>query len=105
MIDRRKSLSKLYMDICDVCELSDSDEWVPVYSNVLCKLSKKSLNDVNQTRAQAEVSDSMVLFLDDRIGIKAGSKVLCRGLTFYAGMPFVYSGSHQEVPLLYEGYA
>ena len=113
MIDRRKSLDKLYTDICDIYENTDEEtehsitkqKWHIVHENIKCALSKKTLNNVNQTEGEAVIVNSMVLFLDDRVNILKGSKIKCRGQIFYAGEPFVYEGSHQEVPLITKEYA
>lgn len=108
-MNRRSTLERLYFDTCDVYEYKDitnehkitKQAWVPVHSKLKCKLSKKSLNNINQTDGEATASDTRVLFLDDSVTVLKGSKIVCRGETLYAGKPFIYPESHQEIPLSY----
>lgn len=112
-MDKRKSLGKLNKDTCNIYEYQSQEneygitkqDWVLVHENIKCSISKKSLNNINQTDKEAIISDARVLFLDDRINILKGSKVICRDEIMYAGKPFIYEGSHQEVPLSTKEYA
>lgn len=113
MIDKRNILAKLNNAFCNIYELQSVENefgvtnqaWVLVYENIACKLSKKTLNDINQSSNEALAVNSMVLFLDDRIAVKKGSRVECRGYVFYAGEPFLYPDSHQEIPMYVKEFA
>lgn len=108
-MNRRKVFERLYKDTCDVYEYEDAESesnttkqyWVPVHTGIKCNLSKKTLNNVNQTDGEATISDARVLFMNDAITILKGSKIVCRGETLYAGKSFLYPESHQEIPLSY----
>jgi len=108
-MNRRKVFERLYNDTCDVYEYKDAknesnttkQDWALVYPKIKCKLSKKTLNNVNQTNGEATASDARVLFMDDIVLVLKGSKIVCRGEVLYAGKPFIYPESHQEIPLLY----
>lgn len=116
MVNTRKSIEKLYHDICNIYEYQKSKEpktkrtiFVPIliHENIKCRISFKNITSANQTTGEAEIKQVTVLFISPDIIVKPNSKidVVRNGKTTEyqnSGKPAVYS-SHQEIILnLYE---
>lgn len=104
-----KPLEATYWDKCDVYELDKVKEkkitkqdWVLKHQQVKCALSKSRMPRSAQTESENQVVGDFVLFMDDNIKIKAGSKIVCQGHDLRSGEPVVYKGSHQEIPCYFE---
>jgi hypothetical protein len=112
----RAALSKMYSDVVSVKRYSESvsaigrtsiDE-VVVYSNIPCRLSKKSPSANMQTESSNTLDDSAMLYLDKQYIIRQGDELylthIGRSYHFQAGEPFVYE-SHQEIVISRKDYA
>ena len=89
---------------------STSFEEVVVLENIPCKLSFTTIRMANQTETEAKVVLITKLFLDNRVDIKPGSKLIVqrRDRIFEfgrSGEPGIFT-AHQEIMLeLFKGWA
>lgn len=112
MVNNRKSLEKLYTDICTVYGFEKvrnpetkrtGIEPVKKYENIPCRISFKNINSSQEGDSHSTVSQITVLFISHEISIKEGSiiEVTRQGqvLKFESsGIPALYP-SHQEIVL------
>lgn len=114
MLLGRKAIESTYIGTCNIYEYikytdPETEETIielnpePVYENIPCKLSKKTITTASQTEIVNTIQYSPVLFINPDITIKAGSKIIIaqNGVTReydQSGEPFVY-GTHQEIAL------
>lgn len=79
-----------------------------VYTDIPCRVVKKTQSQNTQTESSNLLISSHVLFLDTQYSIQQGDELSIsrfdRDYTFVAGDPFVYE-THQEVPISQKGYA
>ncbi len=110
----RKAIESLYTGACNIYEYvkytdPETEETIteldpePVYKDVPCKLSKKTITTTNQKEIANAIQYSTVLFVAPEIKVKPGSKIAVtqNGVTReyeHSGEPFVY-GTHQEIEL------
>lgn len=110
----RKAIESQYKGNCDIYEYGkytdpETEETIvglnpdPIYENIPCKLSKKTITTTNQTEIANAIQYSPVLFINPDITIKPGSKIIVtqNGVTRefeQSGEPFVYE-THQEIAL------
>jgi len=114
----RAALRRMWNDTCAVYEYqpvklenkSTVHDEIAVISGEPCRLSFSKLQQTNQTETAAKAPQTVKLFLDELLDVKAGSKIViqCRGREFVFG----YSGEagvfdhHQEIVLIpWEGWA
>jgi len=114
----RAALRRMWGDTCTVYEykpvLKKNKSTVhtpaPVIVDAPCKLSFSSLSAVNQTDTAAAIVQTVKLFLDETLEIKAGSKIVVKrnGKEFvyaYGGEAGIFE-HHQEIVLKpWEGWA
>ncbi|MCL2357104.1 MAG: hypothetical protein FWC70_08110 [Defluviitaleaceae bacterium] len=114
----RKALRRMWKDTCTVYEyqpvlqsnMSTVHEEVAVISDEPCKLSFASLQSANQTDTAAKTPQTVKLFLDETLEIKAGCKIVVkrRDQVFeygYSGEAGVFE-HHREIVLIpFEGWA
>lgn len=99
-----------YWDKCDIYELEKAkdknkitkQDWVLKYQDIDCALSKNKLPSSTQTDSENVIAGDFTIFINDKVLIKAGSKIICKGYDLRAGKPFIYEDSHQEVPVYLE---
>lgn len=108
----RKAIEGTYNGLCTIWEyenVEDEDtgettsKLVPVYENVPCKVSKKTISPVSGSEVVNTIKYEPVLFISPGIEIKPGSKIVVtqHGVTrecIRSGEPFVYE-THQEIVL------
>ncbi|MGN9164961.1 ABC transporter ATP-binding protein [Tissierellaceae bacterium HCP3S3_D8] len=110
----RKAIESLYKGTCDIYEYRkytdpETEETIteldpePVYKNIPCKLSKKTITTSNQTEIANTIQYSPVLFIAPEIKVKPGSKIIVTQHSVtrefeQSGEPFVYT-NHQEIVL------
>lgn len=108
----RKSIEKLYTDICNIYEyqkvknpVTKRTEFEPVlvHENVKCRISFKNITTTNQTTGEAITGQIAVLFINPELVYKPNSKIDVtrngRVLEYKnSGVPAFYS-SHQEIVL------
>ncbi|TCJ01497.1 hypothetical protein [Cytobacillus praedii] len=83
---------------------ADGMDWVIKHENLPCRLSITTLNNTDQGVANIVQHDEK-LFLSSSYDVLAGDVVIVDGVEYEsAKKPFVYV-SHQEVLLIYKGYA
>lgn len=114
MLLARKAIESTYVGKCDIYEYvkytdPETEETIteldpePVYKDVPCKLSKKTITAASQTEIANTIQYSPVLFINPDITIKPGSKIVVtqNGVTReyeQSGEPFSYA-THQEIVL------
>lgn len=113
---QRKILEKTYEAICTIKNMKSikvegetTTQEIVVVENQPCALSHSSNTYANQGSVQAEVSQTVKLFLAPEIEVKPGSKitVVQHGRTYNleaSSLPAVYS-THQEINLIETGKA
>ena len=110
----RKAIESQYKGLCTIyeyIEIEDPDtgetivslEPVPVYKNIPCKLSKKTISAADGGEVANIIKYEPVLFINPDIEVKAGSniEITQHGVTREfkrSGEPFVYN-THQEIVL------
>lgn len=109
----RKSIEKLYDDVCNIYEsgyIKDQEtgitkpaEDIPVVVNQECRISFKNLGSAFQTEGPAKLSQEIKLFIAPELIIKEGSKIVVirNGRTREyknSGTPAIYD-THQEIIL------
>ena len=114
----RAAMRSMWEDTCTVYEYqpvqkenkSTIHEEIAVISNEPCKLSFSRLSEVKQTETAAAIVQTVKLFLDENLEIKAGSKIVVtrRDKEFiygYSGEAGIFD-NHQEIVLKpWEGWA
>jgi hypothetical protein len=120
-MDVRAAIRTLWLDTCSIVEYQPVQEAnkstnhipVTVMEDIQCKLSfsKSDVKTVDQSDTVANINTAATLFIDEKLNIKAGSKIIVKQHT---GREFEFKQSgasgvftnHQEIPLvLYEDYA
>jgi hypothetical protein len=119
-MDVKAAIRLLWKDRASVIEYqeyqeenkSTSHKEVIVLENELCKLSFETLKSTIQTDSAAVVVQTAKLFIDERLEIKAGSKIVVTQTATGKVFEFGQSGqagifeNHQEIPLVpFEVYA
>lgn len=114
-----KALKKLWRDICTVYvqtetinEVTKRTEFIesPIIENEICKLSFNSLNSAELQDNVSSISQSITLFISNKVNIPSGSKiVITRGENTFtyknSGEPKIFT-HHQEIKLeLFERWA
>ena len=107
----KQALQSMWEDTCAVYERQPVRQpngttifqTVLVLENVPCKLSFETLQPVNQTATAAQLVQTVKLFLDVKVDIRAGSKIVVyrddRVFEFSSsGLPGVFD-YHQEIML------
>ncbi|WP_342505626.1 hypothetical protein [Sporosarcina sp. FSL K6-2383] len=83
---------------------ADGHRWVTVHADVPCRLSSTTLNNATQGDANV-IQYDVKLFLSSDHDVLAGDVVIVDGVEYESAKePFVYV-SHQEVLLVFKGYA
>ena len=88
----RTAMRSMWEHTCTVYEYkpvvlpnkSTIHEEVPAIEDVSCRLSFSTLTQANQTETAAKTPQTVKLFLDETLEVKAGSKIVinCRGREF-----------------------
>jgi len=114
----RAAMRSMWNDTCAVYEYqpvklenkSTVHDEVAMITDEPCKLSFSSLSSVSQTDTAAAIVQTVKLFLDENLTIKAGSKIVVnrRNQLFvyaYSGEAGIFD-NHQEIVLIpWEGWA
>ncbi|NYV63810.1 hypothetical protein HYI36_00940 [Bacillus sp. Gen3] len=83
---------------------ADGMEWIIKHTDVPCRLSTPKLDNTVQGEANA-INYDVKMFLSSLFDVKAGDIIIVNGEEYEsAKKPFVYV-SHQEVLLVWKGYA
>jgi hypothetical protein len=113
-MDVKSAIRLLWKDKCSIVEYeevlednkSTSHVEKPVLTDEICKLSFEILNPTNQTQTVNSIVQTAKLFIDERLDIKAGSKIIVEqtatGKTFefaQSGEPGVFE-NHQEISMV-----
>lgn len=112
MVNKRKSLEKLYDDTCNIYEFEKvknletkrfTSEPFLKFENIPCRISFKNISQAQEGTGFLAVSQVTVLFINSEISIKEGSLIEVirqekRMKYKCSGIPAIYS-SHQEIIL------
>lgn len=102
----------LWHDRCDICILKNEKDlrtgktnqaWVPVLSDLPCRLSFRNATTPTETDSAARTAQETKLFIDREVTVPPGSKIIVihenvKREYVQSGVSAVYS-FHQEIPI------